>query len=109
MEQKDYQCYNTIISPDEVHALAREKGWWDRQRETPELLCLIHSEISEALEAYRNNIPDKDKDCLCEELADAIIRIFDMCAAFKLDIVDAVNRKHEFNKTRPRRHGDKRC
>jgi NTP pyrophosphatase (non-canonical NTP hydrolase) len=98
-----------IVTPSEVHALAKEKGWYDNQREIPELLCLIHSEISEALEGYRKNIPNGEKGCIGEELADAVIRIWDMCSYLNINITEEVNKKHEFNKTRPYRHGNKRC
>lgn len=98
-----------IISPKEIHNLAREKGWWDRPREVPELLCLIHSEISEALEAYRNGIEEGQKGCLSEELADTIIRIWDMAAYLGIDIVEAVRQKHKVNLQRPYRHGNKQA
>jgi NTP pyrophosphatase (non-canonical NTP hydrolase) len=98
-----------IISPEEIHAYAKEKGWWDKDRPIPELLCLIHSEISEGLEGYRMNIPEGEKGCLSEELADAVIRIWDMCGALGIDIVGAVEKKHEYNLTRSYRHGNKRC
>ena len=100
-----------IVTPKEVHDLAIEKGWYDGNsaREVPELLCLIHAEISEALEGYRNKIPIDQKGNLGEELADAVIRIWDMCEYLNIDIASEVNKKHEFNKTRPYRHGNKKC
>lgn len=98
-----------IVSPEEVHKYAKEKGWWDNERPIPELLCLIHSEISEALEAYRNNIPAGESGCLGEELADAVIRIWDMAEALEINIVEEVNKKHKYNMTRPYRHGNKKC
>jgi len=99
----------SITSPAAIHNNAVDHGWWEDSREIPELLCLIHSEVSEALEAYRRRIPEGQKGCLSEELADVIIRIFDLCGRHKIDIAEAVRVKHEFNKTRAYRHGGKVC
>jgi len=98
-----------IITPKEANDVAIEHGWYEEERPIPELLCLIHSEISEALEAYRKNIPVGEKGWIGEELADAVIRIWDMCEYLNIDIAKEVNKKHEFNKLRPYRHGNKKC
>ncbi len=97
------------VGPEDVHKLAIEKGWYNFDRPIPELLCLIHAEISEALEGYRNNIQKGEKGWLGEELADAVIRIWDMCEFLGINIQDEINKKHEINKTRPYRHGNKKC
>ena len=89
----------------EVHLNAIEKGWWETDRPIPEILALIHSEVSEALEAYRKF----DNDNFAEELADTVIRIFDLSVKLGIDIEKEIIKKHEFNKTRPYRHGGKRC
>ena len=88
-----------------VHQNAIEHGWWNEDRTTPELLCLVHSEVSEALEAYRNH----DDDLMAEELADVVIRVMDMAEQFGIDLEAEVLRKHEINKGRAYRHGGKRC
>ena len=96
-----------------IHQLAIKKGWWESSREIPELLCLIHSEISEALEAYRikgvnNWIENGKPEGVAVELADAIIRILDLSEYFGFDMEEEILKKHKFNKSRKYRHGGKR-
>jgi len=89
----------------EVHENAISKGWWEKAVSFPETIALCHSELSEALECYRNNQIEE----IPVELADCIIRILDYYAFAGIDIEDAIKRKHEHNKTRPYRHGNKLC
>ena len=67
-------------------------------------LCLIHSEISEAMEGERKDLMDEKlphRKCAEVELADAIIRIAHYAGAHGYDIAGAVVEKMEFNNTRP--------
>jgi NTP pyrophosphatase (non-canonical NTP hydrolase) len=88
----------------ECHSIARQKGWWDAQRSDGELIALMHSELSEALEAMRGH---GTKDNIAEELADCCIRIFDYCGAKNIELDKMLRKKIEYNKTRPYRHGKK--
>ena len=88
----------------ECHRIAKEKGWWDNERNEGELIALMHSELSEALEAMRNHA---DKSDIAEELADCCIRIFDYCGSRNINLEDALLKKIEYNKTRAYRHGKK--
>ncbi len=88
----------------QCHAIAKDKGWWDQERNDGELIALMHSELSEALEAMRNQA---GLDAVAEELADCCIRIFDYCGARGIDLESTLLKKIEFNKTRAYRHGKK--
>lgn len=97
---------------ERIHNTAVEKGWWDKERNDGEMLALIHSEVSECLEALRHgNLPDDkiDKFTGAEaELADVVIRIMDMAHQRGWDIAGAIHAKVEFNESRERMHGGKR-
>lgn len=92
------------------HNRAWNAGWWHDlktgqklNRNVPELLCLIHSEVSEALEGFRKDLDDDKlphRKMLEVELADAAIRIFDMAEGLGLDIAGAMVEKMNYNDKR---------
>lgn len=114
-----------------IHANAVAKGWWEDDRPFTEIIALIHSEVSEALEEYRNGhgpnevyykhgherrsvFQDEEGNLgkpegVPIELADVIIRILDYAGYTGMDIDSAVERKIAYNATRPHRHGGKRA
>lgn len=72
-------------------------------RNVGELLCYVHSEISEALEGHRKNLSDHKlphRKMFEVELADAIIQIFDIGAGLGLDLGGAFEEKMAYNATR---------
>lgn len=94
----------------ECHGAAVRGGWWNDVhtgepigRNKGELLCLIHSEISEAMEGERKNLMDDKlphRRMAEVELADAVIRILDYAGAFGYDIGGAIVEKLEYNARR---------
>ncbi len=94
----------------DVHDRTTAAGWWTNlatgerlDRNVGELLCLVHSEISEAMEGHRKGqMDDKlpDRPMIEVELADAVIRIADLCGALGYDLGGAIDEKLAFNATR---------
>ena len=107
----------------ETYKLAKEKGWHEEGNEKTfgECIALVHAELSEALEEYRKGkgfdetyyswgegtSPSKPEG-INIEMADVVIRVFDICEQFGIDLEEAMEKKHEYNKTRSYRHGNKK-
>ena len=95
---------------DACHGRAYNNGWHHNPftgepliRPVPELLCLVHSEVSEALEGFRKGIKDDHlthRNMLEVELADVVIRVFDMAGAMDMDLAGAIAEKLDYNDTR---------
>jgi len=115
---------------DVIHLTARRKGFWDNDRNLGEMLMLVVTELSEEMETHRKDgsiIPisneikeamaemsDEEfkehfvlvaKDTFADEMADALIRIMDICGGLHIDIDWHVKNKIRYNTTRERLHG----
>ena len=87
----------------EAYEITKSKGFYDSPRETGTVLALIHSEVSEALEADRRG----DTEGFIGELADIVYRVFTLCGEIGIDLDGAIRDKMEKNKKREYMHGGK--
>ena len=86
---------------EEIGSWRRGKGFMTEWTNMPEKLMLVVTELAEAMEALRQ--PDRGN--FPEEIADAVIRLFDICDAVHIDLEDEIASKMEKNARRPFRHG----
>lgn len=92
---------------EQIHACNEVQGFWESEN-VGEKIALMHSELSEALEADRKDLPS---DHIApfrgveEELADCMIRILDFAGHFNLRLGEALVAKLHFNLSRPYKHG----
>jgi len=124
VDDSKYPDYQRMLEQSLMNALhrlcvicyedSRKNGWWDEKIETKDAemaqiatkIALMHSELSEALEAIRTSAQHDDPH-FAEELADCVIRICDLCGAFQIDLGDALIEKLKKNRTRGYKHGGK--
>ncbi len=117
---------------DKIYLNAKDKGFWDQERNIGEALMLVVTELSEGLETHRatgkielvddkikeamNQMADDEfkehfalivKDKFQDEMADSIIRILDLCGGLGIDIEWHIAAKMRYNATRSKLHGKK--
>jgi hypothetical protein len=94
------------------YAINQNHGFYAKPVEDGTRIALIHSELSEALEADRHGNPPDDHipefSGMEAELADAILRIMDFSVHRNLRVGQAVVAKLKYNATRPPMHGGKK-
>lgn len=99
----------------DIHRNARKHGWWEKPPTAGELLMLVTSEVAEAFEEVRKGKAMTETyyseggkmEGVPSELADVVIRVMDICEYYGIDLEKVIAEKHEFNKTRPYKHGGK--
>lgn len=129
---KDPRMTDLAIMQRQIHKTAVEHGWWEPQevqdaqeahgpaqatiyakRSFGDLVALCHSELSEALEAFREHGLEEweakggKPEGAFTELGDCIIRILDIAGFYGVDMQSIVERKMTYNESRPYRHGNK--
>lgn len=113
----------------EIHKNAVSKGFYEKPHNFGNDLMLVVSELGEAIEAHRQNdwcdmeaynelmvnetysfetcFKREIKDTVNDEIADAVIRLMDMCEFYGIDLERHIELKMEYNKIRPRLHDKK--
>ena len=98
---------------EKFHNNAIAHGFWEQGiegRNKGEMIALMHSELSEALEGIRKPKPDDhipQYPTEWAEMADVLIRVLEYCYAYSIPIDEVVQAKHEYNVQRPFKHGKK--
>lgn len=96
-----------------VREVNEANGWFDTNRTFGDEMALLHSEVSEAFEAFRDGVvyvfdeKTGKPEGIVSELADVLIRLLDTCDRYDVDLETAVLDKLKYNTGRGYRHGSK--
>lgn len=106
---------------DSAYRIAHLKGFHEEDASISfgDRIALAHSELSEALEAFREGHGPRDTyhgesnpgfsvpkpEGIPSELADVVIRVADMCGVYGIDLEESIREKLQYNLTRPYRNG----
>lgn len=99
----DAHYHAILVLVEDCHNAAKEVGWWDQPRPVPEMIALMHSELSEMLEGDRKDTFDDHlphRSSVEVEAADLLIRLMDFAGGQDLDIAGAYLEKRAYNATR---------
>jgi NTP pyrophosphatase (non-canonical NTP hydrolase) len=128
MSKIEQQYYGLNALAEEIYQINKSKGFWDKERNVGEMLMLVTSELGEGMEAHRKGkfadwntyqeaikapepinpkkaFEDSIKDSFEDEIADAVIRLFDMAAGLDIDLEKHIEAKLKYNQSRARFHG----